>query len=263
MNEELELQQNAEMQEEVATPRKSRIRESLESKYPDLDVENDEEWGDLEDEYFDEMVQENSLFREAEGKLKEIISMDEELAEVLNDMIVNKTPFRVAIAKFYSEEDLIPLDGDEDYEEYERVYNEKLEKNKQRQQRDSELQTNEDAALATIEEYAAEKNYGDEQKRLLVDFINDIFDNLLMKKITKDMLVAFDNARNHDADVDRAREAGEIKGRNAKIQAEIEDEEEDEMGDGIPYLDKGGNMQPQKKVKDPLFDDIIGKRKTI
>lgn len=240
------------------------LRKRAQEKYPDFNPEDEKEWEAKEDEVFGELEESNKGYKDAEAKLDELISTDEELANVLNDMIVNKVPLRVAIAKYYSQEDLLPVEGEEDFEAYQNAYNERVSKKEAKDARDKEIADNEAKSLDAIDAFASEKGMDDEAKKGFVEFINNTFNDMLYKKLSPETLGAFYNAMNHDADVKSAEEAGEIKGRNANIEAQMEEEEKNEAGDGIPAVGKGGSSeQPEEQESSTMLDSIINRKRNF
>lgn len=238
------------------------LRKAAQEKYPDFAPENDSDWDEKEDEVFTSLADDNKTYRDAEAKLDEIIATDPELADVLNDMVVDKTPFRVAIAKHYSQEDLIPVEGEEDFEAYQSAFNERVNRKKARDERDAQIMKNEEESLNAIDTFAEENGMDEEGKKNFIGFINDIFSEMLYKKLTPQTLSAFYNAMNHDADVADAAEAAEIKGRNAKIEADMAEEEAEEIGDGMPDLStKGGSIDDAAPSQPTMLDDIVSRRK--
>lgn len=251
-----------------ATPevKERRLRKGLMAKYPDFDAQSDEEWSAKEDEYYGEVEDELNTYKDAESELSDVIKANPELANVLNDMATNKMPFRAALAKYFSQEELIPVEGDDDYDAYEKSFNERLEKNKAREAKDQELLTNEAQSLDAIDTFAQENNLDEDGKTKLIEYINTFFLDMLNKKISPEMISMFNNAINYDGDVAAAKEAGEIKGRNAKIETQIQEEEAKEKGDGIPDLGKGAEVEEDTKKEEydhnGIFD-FMGKRKRL
>lgn len=260
------MENNAEQNEMNApSPAKERrIRKSIMEKYPDFKAETEDDWNAKEDEYFGEVENDLNAYRSSEAELEEMIKANPDLAEVINDMVNSKMPFRVALARHYSQEDLVPKEGDDDFEAYGKEYNERLARSKRREEIANEIIANEATSLENIDKFAKENGLSDEEKNNLTDYINSFFDDMLHKKISPDMLSMFRNAITHDKDVASAREEGEIKGRNANIKAQMEAEDASDSGDGIPAPGKGGEVR-QRREKQPgeeLFD-FIGKRKGI
>lgn len=243
-----------------------RLRKSIKEKYPDFEAQTDEDWSAKEDEYFGEVEDELNNFKAAEEELGDIIKANPELANVLNDMAVNKVPFRAALAKYFSQEELIPVDGDDDYEAYEKSFNERLEKTKAREAKDKELIANETKSLEDIDNFAQENGIDEEGKQKLIEYINTFFNDMLYKKISPEMISMFHKAVNYNDDVEAAKEAGEIKGRNAKIETQIKEEEAREKGDGIPDTSKGGAVEEETEdveLEHNGIFDFMGKRKRI
>lgn len=243
-----------------------RLRKSLKTKYPDFNADTEEEWAAKEDEYYGEVEDELNTYKLAEEQLGDVIKANPELANVLNDMATNRMPFRAALAKYFSQEDLIPVDGDDDFEAYEKSFNERLEKAKSREAKDKEMLKNEQESLDAIDAFAQEQKIDDEGKKKLIEYINTFFEDMLYKRISPDMISMFYNAINYDDDIAAAKEAGEVKGRNAKIEAQIKEEQDREKGDGIPDSNKGGNMEDEPNDEgldhNGIFD-FMGKRKRI
>lgn len=237
------------------------LRRMAKEKYPDFNPENDSDWDEKEDELAEELEGSVKSYKDAESKLDEIISTDPELADVLNDMIVNKTPFRAAIAKHYSQEDLIPVEGEEDFDAYQSAYEERVNKKAARDARDAEIAANEENSLKALDEFAAEKGMDDDGKAAFIGYINNIFDEMLYKKLTPEILGAFYNSMNHDNDVAAAKEAGEIEGRNENIEAQIAEEDAIAEGDGLPEIEKGGAVPEPESAQPTMLDDIFTRRK--
>lgn len=252
--------------ENTTSTQERRLRKGIKAKYPDFDAQTDEEWSAKEDEYYGEVEDELNTFKAAEEELGDIIKANPELANVLNDMATNKMPFRAALAKYFSQEELIPVDGDDDYEAYEKSFNDRLQKAKDREAKDQEMLANEAQSLDAIDTFAQENGLDEEGKTKLIDYINTFFNDMLFKKISPEMISMFHNAINYNDDVAAAKEAGEIKGRNAKIEAQIQEEQEREKGDGIPEVSKGAEVEEDTKKEEydhnGIFD-FMGKRKRL
>lgn len=253
-------------QETTTQTQERRLRKGLMAKYPDFNAETDDEWSAKEDEYYGEVEDELNTFKAAEQELGDVVKANPELANVLNDMAVNKMPFRAALAKYFSQEELIPVDGDDDYEAYEKSYNERLEKSKAREAKDQEMLANEAQSLDAIDAFAQENGLDEDGKTQLIEYINTFFLDMLNKKISPEMISMFHNAINYNSDVAAAKEAGEIKGRNAKIEAQIQEEQDREKGDGLPDVSKGAEVEEDTKKEEYSHNgifDFMGKRKRL
>lgn len=252
-----------EIPKEDSTKAMRKYREKIKARYPDANPQTDDEWLDMEDKYAEEvegMLSQN----EADSQvIKEVMMAYPELAMFLNDLFVNKLPLRAAIAKHFAQEDLIPQEGDDDYEVHKKASQERLETVKKREAMDKEIEANQDASISAIDSYAEKNGYSEEQKNGLLDFINDTFQELLMKKISENILSAFDKAMNYDNDVTSAAQAGEVSGKNAAIELKKGKVNEAMAGDGVPILGKGGAIEEKEIGRNQRLFGDIGKRKGI
>lgn len=252
-----------EIPKEDSTKAMRKYREKIKARYPDVNPQTDDEWLDMEDKYAEEvegMLSQN----EADSQvIKEVMMAYPELAMFLNDLFVNKLPLRAAIAKHFAQEDLIPQEGDDDYEVHKKASQERLETVKKREAMDKEIEANQDASISAIDAYAEKNGYSEEQKNGLLDFINDTFQELLMKKISENILSAFDKAMNYDNDVTSAAQAGEVSGKNAAIELKKGKVNEAMAGDGVPILGKGGAIEEKEIGRNQRLFGDIGKRKGI
>jgi hypothetical protein len=246
-----------------------KYRAKIKSRYPDDNPQTEEEWAELEDRYAEEVEGKISeyegdltKYKESDMKLQEIMTAYPDLAKMLYDIVVNKIPVRAAIAKNFEQEDLIPSEDDPDYPDYDSVLKEKKAANEKRSAIDAEIEKNLEESIAAIDAYASKKGYSDEQKQALLDFTNDTFQDLLMKKVTEPIWEAFDKAMNYDKDIEMAKEEGELKGKNAAI--ELKKASTENKGDDmVPQPGKGGGVKESAPSRvQQLFGDI-GKRKGI
>ena len=83
-----------------------------------------------------------------------------------------------------------------------------------------------------------------------------------MKKITPEMLTMFYKAMSYDNDVAKADSEGEIRGRNAAIEAKRIASENTKKGDGLPNL-VGGGSEPEKDNENGRVSFLGKKRNNI
>jgi hypothetical protein len=152
------------------------------------------------------------------------IQDDEELSAVMND-VVNGVPFRVAIAKHLSPEDIVALKEDENYPSYEDAI-------KERDQRLKDKKAWADkssGAMNLINEFASE-NFADDE-----DGKNDFFrllNAIIKADVTKEDLEMLNRGRTHGKDVAAASEAAALKAKNEAITAP----KKEKGGDGLPNM---------------------------
>jgi len=235
----------------------SKYRQRIKSRYPDAEPQNEQEWDDLAEQYMAKDEEDLKIFNEDRKVIDDILMGDKDLQLVVSDMIENGTPFRAAIAKFFDADSLTPKEGDEDYDYYQKSRDERISMGKEFAARAEQRKKNEEEAYANIDKFCEEKGYDDAEKSALIDYINEFFSGLAECKITPEMLQEFDNARNHDKDVQDAVETAEIDARNAAIEAKRASDAAQREADGVPAPAGGSSSareaEPRKKT---VFDDL-------
>jgi len=238
-------------------PAVPKYRERLRKRYADVDPQTDAEWDDLTERGFAEDEEKLNLFNDNNKVITDLLNSDKDLAAVISEMLVNGTPFRAAIAKFFDPEDLIAKEGDEDYDYYQKSVDERKRMGEAFHQRAEQKRANEAEAYDNIDAFAKEKEMDEAQKNDFIVFINGLFDDLMVLKLTPETLEKLYKAMNYDKDVAEAAEAGEMEGKNEAIEAVRVKKAAEKVADGVPTPQGGSapvpEAQPRKKT---VFDDI-------
>ena len=248
---------NAQDLEPVET---SVVRRRLKQRYPQEEPQDADAWEQMYGRYMDETDEELGHYREAECRLDELCRAYPEFAEVVREMVAGRVPFRAAVAKVFASEDLIPQEGDEDYEAYLTAFDERLAKADKREQQSREMAENEARSLETIDRFCEEKGLTEEEKDRLVDIINNHFTELLYKRISPEMLEGFLKQMTFDTAVAEATKAGMLRGRNEKIEALRAQERAGRMGDGLPGGGGGGAITPADAPRQRNFFELPERR---
>lgn len=270
MAEEIKKEKEVEVQETDTQPTaeveaiKITANDRLKKHYPDQDPQNEQEWENLRNRFHDDMEEREKNFSSLEQEVNDLIASDEDLALILNEMLVNKLPFRAALAKVLDPTDLTPIEGEEDYEAYNKAYNERVSQSNARIARQKEIDDNAVKSAENIDKFCEDKGYDESAKDEIYAFINEMFDAIVEKNITPELLEKIDQARNYDVDVAQAGVEGEIRGRNANIEAQRADAVHTEEGDGIPTPSQAGGAPLQPKGEENNMRDFwagIGEKK--
>lgn len=235
-------------------------RVRLKERYPEVDAADSVALDEACERYMAESEAELSKYREVEGKLTELCQVYPEFAELVYNMVSGKMPLRAAVARVFSEEDLIPQDGEDDYEDYRKAYRERLDGMKKRDAQTKEIDDNEAKSIETIDLFCKEKGMTEEQEDELIGVINDHFTELLYKRISPEMLEGFLKQMSFDAAVAEAEKMGEIRGKNERIEAKRMKERADVAGDGLPGAAGGGPLNPVMKPQARSFFDLPERR---
>lgn len=244
---------------EVAeAPQLPAYRERLKRRNPDREFNSDEDWDNAAEEAFAEDEETIKVFQDNNKIIDEVIASDKDLAAIIADIVANHIPFRAAVAKRFSPEDLVAKEGDEDYEYYQKSYEERVATGREIQKIAQERLKNEDEAYDNIDAFCEQKGYSDEDKREFIGYINDFYNSLSMRKITPEILQTIDNARHYEEDMVSAEENGFVAGKNENIAATRAADKNKAAADGVPVPQGGGAPvvdAPEKKAN-PVFDGI-------
>lgn len=194
-----------------------------------------------------------SGYKEADGKIVEVLDEYPELYAVVQDLIDGK-PIEVALAANIDLEDITPLPDEEMYKQYEDAKNTRKERKTKIETMRKEFDTNLEASREVIKEYFEEKGLTDENAEDYASFIDNHIAEYNRGIITKEFLDLFYKARNYAKDVIEAEEQGAIKGKNAKVDAEREKRATET--DGMPVGGSSIGVKEDVPEDNDLFAEI-------
>lgn len=194
-----------------------------------------------------------SGYKEADGKIVEVLDEYPELYAVVQDLIDGK-PIEVALAANIDLEDITPLPDEEMYKQYEDAKNTRKERKTKIETMRKEFDTNLEASREVIKEYFEEKGLTDENAEDYASFIDNHIAEYNRGIVTKEFLDLFYKARNYAKDVIEAEEQGAIKGKNAKVDAEREKRATET--DGMPVGGSSIGVKEDIPQEDDLFAEI-------
>lgn len=244
--------------EVVETPKMPAYRERLKKRFADREFNSDEDWDNAAEEAFAEDEESINVFKDNNKIIDEVIASDKDLAAIIADIVANHIPFRAAVAKRFSPEDLVAKEGDEDYDYYQKSYEERVATGKEIQRIAQERLKNEDEAYDNIDAFCEKKGYSDDDKKEFIKFINEFYNSLSMRKITPEILQTIDNARHYEEDMASAEESGFVAGKNENIAATRAADKSKAKADGVPVPQGGGAPvveAPARKIN-PMFEGI-------
>lgn len=244
-----------------AAPALPKYRERLRGRYPDVTPQSDQEWDDLAERGFAEDEERLKNFEDNNKVIEDLIDSDKDLAAVTSEMIVNGTPFRAAVAKFFGPEDLVAKEGDEDYEYYQKSAEERKQMGKAFRERGAQKRSNEKEAYDNIDKFAEKKALDDAAKQEFIDFVNTLYNDLSVLKLSMQTLEKLYKAMTYDEAVAEAAESGAIDAKNEAIEAARVRKAADTAGDGVPAPMGGSAPAPSPKPKKKTIFDDLPKRK--
>lgn len=199
---------------------RDRYTERLKAKYPDREFADDEAlFGQINDDY-DGYENEVNGYKEREKALSDLFASNPRSAAFLTDWRNGEDPIVGLIRKF-GDDFKAALEDPEKVEalaEANKEYAERIAKEKEYEE---QYQKNINETYSTIEQVQQEDNLSDEDVDNVMEFLINIMRDGMLGKFSAESIRMGLKAINHDIDVEEAGQEGEVKGRNAKIEAKL------------------------------------------
>lgn len=212
----------------------SRSRTFIMSKFPDKSYDDDDAYEEDLANYLEDTDKSLKAYKDADEQLEDILMMNPELALVITDM-KKGVPFMSALAKNVDLDDLAPIKGEPDYEEFEKLKAERKAELKAKKDREDMLRTNAEQSASEILEYLANKGWSEERRAEFDGWFDKLMSRLAENHLGKDEMDIFVKAYEYDENAARAEEKGRIAGRNEKIEAKRK------MKENVDDLPEGGS----------------------
>ena len=228
-----------------------RLKAFMKGKHPDKEWEDDETYyGDVV-AYAEDADKKLDGYAKANETIKSVGKDYPEIFAIIEDIADGKS-FEEALAANIDIEELIPTEDEPNYEKYSQARDARKQKRAEAEAYRQKLEENIANSKGVVEAFFAEKGMDEATANEFGDYIDGVMGEYLDGVITKEMLDMFYNARNYDADVAEARTAGEVAGRNAKIDAERE--KKSAATDGLPTAGTSAGKEVQAE---PESNDFI------
>jgi len=245
----------------TAAPAMPKYRERLRGRYPEVEPQSDQEWDDLAERAYGEDEEKIKNFEDNNKVIEDLMDSDKDLASVVSEMIVNGTPFRAAVAKFFDPESLVAKEGDDDYDYYQKSSEERKKMGQAFRERGARKRANEKEAYDNIDKFAEKKAFDAAAKQEFIDFVNKLYEDMGELKLSMQTLEKLYKAMTYDEAVAEAAETAEIDGKNMAIEAARAKKTAETAGDGVPTPQGGSAPAPTPKPKKSTIFDDIPKRK--
>lgn len=231
--------------------RRDQLGARLKKKYPDREYADDEAlFGQINDDY-DEYDNKLSGYQERESKLTNMLSRDPHSAQFITDMAQGKDPWTSLINRIGIDGVKEMLDDPSKMEEYAASNKEYVERVAKQKGLEEEWEKNMKETLAMLERKQQELGLSDEQIDAAADWIKEVTNDAVIGIIKAETIDMALKAINHDADIATASEEAEIRGKNARAEAQLR---KPKRGDGTPTLAGANNAPAPAKSRDSIFD---------
>jgi hypothetical protein len=251
-----EVTEPAEGNAEEATPSVSRVKRYWSQKFPDKTYETDEEFDGMLADHLESSDTRMKELEGAEETFRSVAMNHPELLDIVEDLADDpEMTLAEAMYNNLGEDEFLPEEGSPDFERMR-----KARKNRKAQEAEAEayrkqLAENLKTSEETIQKYFEENEVSEEEQKAIGDFIDDLLAGLVENRITADTMAAFRRARNYERDMAEAEAVGEIKGKNAKIDAERQRKKEET--DGLPAPGSAAGVSVKPPVEKDFLDELI------
>lgn len=244
-------------EEKGVKSRRDQFGERLKAKYPEREYADDEAlFGQINDDY-DEYDKELSNYRDRESRLTDMFTRDPRSAQFITDMAQGKDPWASLINRIGIDGVKEMLDDPAKLEEFSANNKEYVERMAKQKGLEAEWEQNMRETLSMLEEKQAAEGLSDEDIDKAADWIKDVTNDAVLGIIRPETIDMALKAINHEADVAAASEEGEIRGRNAKVEAQLR---KPKRGDGTPALGGANNAPAPQRQKGSIFEIADGAR---
>lgn len=234
-----------------------KIREA----YPDDELDDDAVY-DKAVEHLGGLSEYKMNRSEIDNKLKDLFEQDPRMGAVFAELLEGKKPFRAILAEHYEPEDLVPQDGDDDYEAYEKTKVERRKSLDEQKSKQEKFQENIKNAEIAMQKFADDKGLDESGMMEFGGKIEAVLEDMADGVLTPDTLSLFYKGLNYDQDTKDIAEVSEVKGRNAKIAGK---RSEKPKGDGLPDTSKGSTKveDASRPRSHDIIDRMVGTKRDI
>ncbi|HPS25401.1 MAG TPA: hypothetical protein PLB28_07470 [Bacteroidales bacterium] len=189
------------------------------------------------------------MFKNLHDKLLVGVENDPAFGEALNDIFQGETA-RVALARAYGPDAFTAEEGDPDYEKMGKAFTDAQGRIAKKKETASMIAKNQEMSVKEITSWMEEKGYDDAGIQARLKKMEEIRQDFLNDKITKQHLELIDKAMDFDQAVSNAEEAGKVAGRNENI---VTSRKKEKLAtDGLPSLTSSGAKAKPSKPKSLL-----------
>lgn len=221
-------------------PNRAKFFARFKESHPDANTEDEETlYGVINDDY-EKYDTDLKSAQEREQAMVDLYASDPRTAALLTAWKSGEDPILFLI-RTYGDEFLEALRDEARQEEFAKAYAEYLEKVAKSKDFEEKYVTNLQQSIDTIDEMVAEGEISQEDCDEVIGNITNTISNGIYGKYERETILMYLKALHHDEDVAEADYAGEVRGRNAKIEEKLR---KGTQGDGTAsiYGSNGGRV---------------------
>lgn len=246
---------NGNIAPEAQTSRRQAFIDKMKERKPDLDFDNDDALFAAIDEDMSGLNEKIGSYESDIKKLVDLFSADPMAAVLFTKWSEGKRfPFATFIS-MYGDDLKAALEDPEkakDIEDSHKEWTERVSKNRKLEE---EAAKNFDETVSALEKLKKENGWTDEQAENIFDTVNKIFMDGTVNIIRPETFKLIANGLNYDDDVRNAGELGEIRGKNAKIEARLKSEK---LPDDVPpALGSAGSSIGKEENRKEYYNPFV------
>ncbi len=236
----------AEAENQKVKTKRELMRERLQGRYPDANLDDDEVLNGLILDDYDKYDSDLKDYQKREQSFADLFGRDPRSASFLTAWRNGSNPV-VELVRQFGKDIKEAIDDPERQEEIAAANEEFVQRVAKEKELDDAYQANLANSLAAIEKLQSENGLTDEQVDEAFALLITIIRDGIMGKFTPETIDMAMKALHHDSDVAAAEHEGEVRGKNGKIEEKLR---KGKKGDGMPNLDgKNGGQGKQKPRK--------------
>lgn len=239
-----------------AAPVASRVKTYWAKKFPGKAYETDEEFDGLLADHLEASDARMQQLEGAEQTFRSVAINHPELLDMVEDLAEDpEMTLAEALYKNVDEEEFLPEEGSPDFERMRQARQSRKTHEAEAAEYRKKLAENLATSEGVIKKYFEENEVSEEEQKAIGEFIDELLGGVVENRITADTMAAFRRARNYERDVAEAEAVGQIKGKNAKVDAERQRKKEET--DGLPAPGSAAGVTATPPVKKDFMDELI------
>lgn len=219
----------------------------LKKKYPEKSFDDDESiYGQIDDDYasYDKELGE---LKDREHKIGDMFRADPRSAVIWNEWSKGGNP-TTELVRLFGRDIVSALDDPERQEELAEANKEYLDRVAKNKELEDQYQENLQKSLENLSQMQEEEGLSDDDIDSAMELLSQIVSDGIVGKFTRESVELALKARDYDGDVAAANHAGEVRGRNARINEKLR---RGRRGDGTTALDGANSRESGLLRPDP------------
>lgn len=241
---------------EEDVPAVGRVKTFWSKKFPEKTYENDDEFDGMLADYLESSDVRLNRLEEAEKTFRQVASNHPELLDMVEDLADDPDmTLAEALYNHVDDEEWMPEEGAPDFERMRKARQGRKDREKEAAEYRKKLADNLAVSEGVIKKYFEDNEVSEEEQKAIGEFIDELLGGVVENRITPETMDAFRRARNYDRDIAEAKTVGEIKGKNAKIDAERERKKQET--DGLPSAGSAAGVKAKAPIERDFLDEVI------